>query len=810
MAVQLSVTAQSLLKEISIKPNIILDIEGVDLIFGAMPIFKTLNWDDENALWDDGLNWDGLIQDSKSRDYISFSGSTTNVTQQIAPDKGNTQSITTANITIIDKNGEVSKALSFDNIDEILGRKCTLALGFQQGAYPNDANKILIGVVTDFYTDSGNVMISISASTSLQRQVFLEKQQTVLTSAIDNVQTTINVEDTTGIYAPQDTLKTYIKIQDELLEVVSIDSQTQLTVLRAQLNTVANAADIESETETFYRIQGKPLDVARKIMLSSEGNEYFNSLDIPKSINFISATESIQNAIVFDYYDIKDKTGLTIGDSIQLNSASNTGTYTIDEFGTLENGDSYIVVNETLVTEGEYSGDFLYRSKWNVLSTGLGMLTSEVDVEQFDAITNAFGSNFVDNDFYIKDTIDDAQEWINKQALFPSGLYPLVRKARASVKFVVPPFSSDVSETINTDAITNINQVKQRRSAHKYLYNTYVYRFNVDSLEDKYLSGKVIVSADSVNRIALGKKQLKIESDGLRNNPETKIMIDNITKRYVDRYKFAPVYFENVEVKYKDGYTIEIGDIVPFGGADTKLTNLESGSRSSEAKLFEVINKSINIKTGNIKLTLLETSFEIQARYGVFSLASNIDVGSTSQRIKVKRTLDTEEYARESDKWLDFEGQRVRIRSFDYVDDETVNFIGVDPSDSNFLLLETPLTFTPNTNHVVEIPEYDDTDATIDAEYKLRFCYMTGQAVITGVTDNKTFEVDDITKVYLGSDVYVHSQDFTRDSFGENIEIDAINGNEITLNKDLGFTPQIGDLVDGSRFQDGGNPYLII
>jgi DNA polymerase II small subunit/DNA polymerase delta subunit B len=78
------------------------------------------------------------------------------------------------------------------------------------------------------------------------------------------------------------------------------------------------------------------------------------------------------------------------------------------------------------------------------------------------------------------------------------------------------------------------------------------------------------------------------------------------------------------------------------------------------------------------------------------------------------------------------------------------------------------------------------------------------------VTDNKTFEVDDITKVYLGSDVYVHSQDFTRDSFGENIEIDAINGNEITLNKDLGFTPQIGDLVDGSRFQDGGNPYLII
>jgi hypothetical protein len=810
MAVQLSVKAQALIKEISIKPNIILDIEGLDLIFGAMPIFKTLNWDDDNAFWDNGLNWDGVINDTKSRDYISLTGTTTNVSQQIAPDKGNTSSITTANIAIVDKDGEVSRAVSFESIDEILGRKATLALGFAQGAYPEDANKIITGVIVDFYTDSGNVMLSIASSQSLQRQLYLEKWQSDTTALMDISQTTVNLLDTTGLYESQDALTTYIRIDDEIMRVDSIDSNTQLTVTRAQLNTVASTHDL-TEAESFYRLQGKPLDLALKVMLSKEGNQYFESLDTPKSINFVSATESIENAVIFDYFNIQDKTGLTVGDFIQLDSTLNTGTYTIDGFGTLNNGGSYILVEETLLDETDYTDNFKYISKYNTLSTGLGMLNNEVDVEQFESIKSAFSSSFVDYDLYVKDSIDDAQaDLINKQLFFPQGLYPIVRKAKTSVKFVVPPFSSDVIETINTNNITNINKIKQRRSAHKYLYNTYVYRYNIDSLEDKYLTGKVTVSASSVNRINLGKKQLRVESDGLRNNPETTLVRDNIIRRYVDRYQFAPVYYEGVEVNYKTGYALEIGDIVPFGGKDIKQTNLSSGERGSEAKLYEIINKSLNVKTGSVSLTLLETSFEIQARYGVFSLASNINTGSTAVRIILNKTLDTGEYINESDKWSIFAGNRVRVRSIDYVDDEIVTLVGVDPSNKNALLLETPLSFTPTNNHVIEVPEYDDSDSSIDDDYKLRFCYMTAQAVITSVTDNKTFEVDDISKMVAGSKVYVHSIDYQRDSIEQSIEIDEINGNEITLNIDLDFTPQIGDLVDRSKFQDDGNPYLII
>ncbi len=86
MAVLLSIGAQNLIKEIGIQPQIILDIEGMDLIFGARPVLKVLNWDDDNAYWDNNLYWDGNIENENSRDYISLDGTTTSITQQIAPD----------------------------------------------------------------------------------------------------------------------------------------------------------------------------------------------------------------------------------------------------------------------------------------------------------------------------------------------------------------------------------------------------------------------------------------------------------------------------------------------------------------------------------------------------------------------------------------------------------------------------------------------------------------------------------------------------------------------------------------------------
>ena len=809
MAVGLSVTAQSLLKQVGVQPQIVLDIEGVDTLYAAQPVFKTLEWDDANANWDDGLNWDGTINDPNSVDWISLNGTTTNITQQIRPDKGSTSSISTVNVAIVDVDGKVSQALSFDSITEILGKKATFSIGFfnEAAVYPQDYQAIFRGIVVDFYTEAGIVMVSLASSESLKRQVFLEKFQSEISADIDNSVTTIPVLDTIGIYESQDALTTYIRIDDELMQVLSF-TDTSIEVIRGQLNTLANPHEV-TEFETFYRLQGTPLDLARKIMLSNEGNTFFFSDDIPKSVNFVSITEQIENAIIFDYYNIQEKTGLVIGDSFKLDTASNTGTYTIADFGFLDSGDSYIVANETLVTENEYLGTFEYNSQWNVLPTGLEMIGNEVDIEQFNSIAAAFSSNFVSYDIYIKDSIDDMKEWMDREIFFPQGLFSIPRKARSSVKFIVPPFSSEIVPTLDTNSITNITKIKQRRSVHKYLYNTYVWRYNQDSIEDKFLSGKVVLNNDSIQRIRAGKKQLKIEASGMRSNAATRGVIDNITQRLVDRYSLAPTYIEGVEINYKTGYSLEVGDIVPAMGADTKMIDLQSGG-NSKTQLYEVVNKSLNIKTGKVKISLLSSSFEIQARYAVIGLASYVGSGSTSSRLIIKKVNDTTGLAFSSDQWAGFADNRIRVRNDDYTLDETVTLQGVDPTNKDALLLSPPLSFTPTEDMVIEYPDYDDTSAAIDSNYKLQFGFSTAQTDIINVISDSVIEVSDGSKLVIGSDIYVHSVDYVRSSFRDNREIINIVGNTITLASDLPFTPLIGDLIDGSNYADGGFVYSII
>ena len=810
MSVSLSFSAQSYLKETGINPQVILDIEGVDLIFGAQPILKSLTWDDDSpeALWDNDLSWDGKIQDVNSRDYIQLGSTTTNITQQIEPDKGSISSISTVNIALIDKDGEVSKALSFDSITEILGRKAVFSIGFAQGTYPEDANPVFRGIIVDFYTEPGLVVVSMASPETLKRQTLLEKIQTELTAPITNSETLIPVMMTTGIVQSGDALKTYIRIDDEIMEVIAINP-TSLGVVRGQLNTVASSHDNEASVETFYRLQGKPLELALKVMLSKENNQLFTSLDKPKSINFISPTEYLSNALIFDYYSIEEKTGLVIGDIVELTSGSNAGTYTIKEFGLLESG-SYIVVNETLIDESEYIGDFLYKSKWNVLPFGLGMLTNEVDVEQFESIDSFFGNNFVDYDLYIKDTIDNAKDFIDSQIFFPQGLYSIPRKARSSVKFIAPPFTSEIIPTIDLDGILNITKIKQRRSVHKYLYNTFVYRYNVDSIEDKYLAGRIVISSDSLDRLQVGKKQMKVESDGLRNNAETTLLIDNVGQRMVDRYQYAPTYLSDIEVNYKTGYAIEVGDIVPFGGKDLQFTNFQTGLKGTDVSLFEVINKSLNVKNGTIKIDLVSTNFDVFARYAVVSLASNIGSGSTNQRIRIELTNDTLEWARESDKWLPYIGQIVTVRSTDYTQEEEAVLTGIDPTDKNFLLLEAPLSFIPASGYVIEPSEYQNASPAINEIFKVQFAHFGGLPAITSVATNQEFDVDDPSTLAEGSMVVIHSKDFTRDSFGGKYKIDSIVGSTITLSTSLDFTPQIGDFVNNSNFQDNGYPYILI
>ena len=72
-----------------------------------------------------------------------------------------------------------------------MGKKAVFAIGFQEGADPNDATPIFRGVIVDFYTDSGTVMISMASSETLLRQTIFQKYQTSLTQKLKYKELTI-------------------------------------------------------------------------------------------------------------------------------------------------------------------------------------------------------------------------------------------------------------------------------------------------------------------------------------------------------------------------------------------------------------------------------------------------------------------------------------------------------------------------------------------------------------------------------------------------------------------------------------------
>ncbi len=263
-------------------------------------------------------------------------------------------------------------------------------------------------------------------------------------------------------------------------------------------------------------------------------------------------------------------------------------------------------------------------------------------------------------------------------------------------------------------------------------------------------------------------------------------MISNVGQRQLDRYQYAPVYYDDIEVNYKTGYALEVGDVVPFGGTDLKISDLQTGSQGTRFELFEIINKSLNVKNGNIKLSLVSTAFDIASRYAVVALSSVLGTGSTVSRIKIERFLDTEEYFQESDKWLDYEGQIVAVRSPDYTYYHEVEFKGVDPSDNGFLLLEENLPTPPLAGYIIEPADYAN-EALVNDRFKIEFAHFNAEAVITNAISQTVLQVNDASKLVVGSFIVVNSKDYSRDSFGKKLKIDSIVGNQVTLNTSIGF-----------------------
>lgn len=811
MGFNLTTRAFLLSRQTRIEPQIILDIDGIDLIFGAVDVTVGIKYGTSGVKYgDEGIFYGGVVVDPNSREYISIgsgpgsSKTTKNISQQLLQDKGGTSSVSRFTIELVNKNNELSNIFTPGvNIPDIIAANAKVFITFQGSSYPEDAVKIFDGIISDCEYGPGKIILTVAHPEELKRQEVFRQVQTELSANIDNVQTNIPVLTTNGILESQDAITTYVRIDDEFMEVTGINP-TSLDVVRGSLGTASDTHDDEAEVSTVYIFRERPLTGALKLMLSG-GEEFYATLPI-ENINSPEGS-FVQNAVTFDTLDLNSDIGVVAGDILEIfDSSIPSNNTTRNILSIVQSGAfAYCVVDGApLGSEGKIASA-RFKSKYNTLKDGGGLLSRHVDIEQFERLDSIFSTSFPDYQFYLRDSVK-LKEFIETELFFPSALYSIPRKGRSSVGYTVPPLSVETVPQITSTQITNIGSLVVNRSTTRFFYNAIVHKYNESLLDGEFIASEIVFSADSQNRIKYNNKPLNIESTGLRRNAQTINIINRIQSRLIERYKFAAQSVSRIKVLYKDGFFIEPGDVVAFGNEDTQILDPETGENMSQ-KLFEVINKSLSIIGGEVTLDLLDTNFLISARFGVISPSSIISSGATTTQIPLSKSFGTKDFELEVSKWVQYVGQELIIHNADYSFSETVTLLEISPTLPDTLIVSA-LSIAPGAGLIVDLAEYDESSQDANRFSKASHAYINYFGSITTGVSNTVFDVADASFLRVGQTVQVHNDDFSNNS--DETTITDITGLTVTVADDLGFLPGLGDSVELIGFMDGGDPYRII
>lgn len=688
---------------------------------------------------------------------------------------------TTAELEIVSQVGQINGK---DTAVSLVSN--TLTITFNSSASPSVKVKDIIDIVNNSSAVSGYVEAILTGGSEVVAYTY---PLTLFTT-----DTIVNVENTNPFNESVDSLTSYIRINDEIMEVVA-KTDTTFEVIRGARGTVPANHEVDDDVNSAYGLIGLPIDLALKLLLSKTGNEFRSSVYTITSIQYVSTSETIQGAFILDNDDIQFNSSLVIGDLINIPSGLNAGTYVISGFGKINGGRSYILTDSILVTETSTDITLSYRSKWNILTTGLGLDINQVDVAEFESQAALFSASFIQYDFLLQDTIDNVKEFIESELFRPQALYYLPKGSKISCKYTTPPFSSETLPVLNTLNIEGMSKVVFKRALHKYFKNVLVYSYNPDPVEDKTRDKIILQSESSFNRIDRGIKKETITSQGLRRSNETLQVINTAGLKYLNRFKYGSRWIENVNVTYSVGIKLQVGDTVFFGGEDTLLVNLETGARDFPLAQYEIINLDHDYSKGSVKVSLLETGFSTDGLFGVVSPSSLVSLGSTTSRlILTDRIYETEDTERETDKWSSYLGRVVRVYSQDYTRDETVTLVSIDPQNKDAVTLNPSLSFIPQVGDVMELAEVDNYTIGDDNLLRLKYVWAMPSVEITSVVDSQIFDVDNVDGLEIGMEINVHSDDYTRDS--ETRIIDGIVGLTITLNNSLDITPQIGDRLE--------------
>jgi hypothetical protein len=453
------------------------------------------------------------------------------------------------------------------------------------------------------------------------------------------------------------------------------------------------------------------MDLALKIMLSGWEGPFVEDVEIDS----ITA----DNELVFLDRNLVDEYGLTAGDYITTTGASNGSNNVtlkvINEVNYDEtvNSTTLTISGVTFVAEDPTSAVVDFRSRYDTLPSGLKMSPDEVDVTEHERLKSIFLTS-VEYEFYLKGTIENGKDFLNSEVYQPIAAFSVPKNTKSSVGYTVPPLPDEELITIDSSKVKNPEKIKHMRQIGRNFYNAILYKYKEDVREEEFNAGYFLTSAESVARIPIGNKTFTIESKGLR----AENVVTTAAERRLFRYKFAASQIQNLKTTFGDGFSIDIGDNIYVDSASLLIPDINNGSTNFGTRLFQVIQKALDLKTGDVSLTLLDTNFSGDARYGYISPASEISAVTDDKTFTIQTSYSAPEA--EYLKWSRFTGAVIQVRNDDFSVTATgvLKTIGTD----NVIRLVENLSVTPSAGMMMEFADYD---AQTSDNIKLLYTHIT-------------------------------------------------------------------------------------
>lgn len=823
--------------------NVVIEIEDVPGLLTAVPLNTRVRYGDDIEYGDPGLVYGGLrrlltYNGGDVQDILSLDASSLTLQQRIEPEQGRA-SISILSFGFIDKNQYMTRLCAPGVIvDDILGKKIKVYLGYTDISFPEDYYTVFRGIISMVDQPPGMCKLTLSDANLKRRSQVFYSGKTKTDAAIDASQTTITVDSNgdffQSILGPlgdyDEGVKLYLKIDDEFIEygpsaslpLSSFGSNSFIDVLRGARGTTAQVHDPAADVDNVIEIEGHGVDLALKMMLSGWNGPCIENIPI-NSINLtgILSPASYLNAIVLpNNVDAQRDYGLYLGDFVTVSGNSipaNNQQARVIGFEDLDDQTNRVILTDGTFTD-QLTGDgvFSIRSQFDVFPTTCGTKLSvdEVDVAKHLEIKATFLSVDENSLRFLITGPETLKPFLESEIYLPLAAYSLTRFGRLSMGITKPPIADDRLQFLTQDNITNAIQLSpQRGITNRKFFNQIDWTYDLDDAGSRFSTVQKTLDTDSLNIIGIS-YVLPIVSKGLRSDLNPQAVIARRTKFLLNRYKKGAILLNPV-VNYEVGVQIEAGDVVAVDdNGNLQIANYATGIRNLGTQLFEVIDRSLDLKNGNVKLMLLSgVGGQAEDRFGTISPSSRTDTGIDLGSVIITDSYGAKFPGNEKEKYENYIGLPIIIHNDDWSISFERTLTGFNPTNPYQMLIGEPLPYIIPADWVIDIPPYPTSpDVYVNATYKAIHAFLDPNVKIVSAADDLNVTVDpaDIGKFYPNALVSVHEPEWTY--FSPDVIIDSVNTmtNTITLKSSLGFTPAASDEIELIGFDDLGPAFRYI